>query len=149
MTSEWADELVRQRKEKEEKTRVEEEARITDRKRIQPNDELKWKAIRSFIQELSDELNGAWGSKEVMAVNLSPTTIEVSAAGNNAIVQFIASDQKLKVSFYGAELYLSVNRHDQLVWQSSADRSKSWTDEDVAKRTVEYAWRPGNPPSRN
>jgi hypothetical protein len=143
MTSEWANELVRQRKAKQEKTRLEEEARITDRKRVQENAEPKWQKIATLVHQFAAELNEAWGSHAITVEKLTPNDIQVSVDNHSATLQFVPRDQNLHVSFYGAELNL-LNRHNELVWQSSADSSKSWTDEEVARRTVEYAWKPGN-----
>ncbi len=145
MTSEWADQLVQQRRAKQEQKRIEEETRITDRKRIQTNAEAMWRNIATLVNQFAKDLNEAWGGYEVTVENTAPNEVRVSVDGNIATLKFVPRDQKLHVSFYGGELNLSVDRHDKLVWQSSAESSKSWTDEEVAKRTVEYAWRPGNP----
>jgi hypothetical protein len=144
MTSEWANKLVEQRKAKDEKHRVEEEARITDRKRIIANAESKWQSVCNLIHQFAAELNEAWGEHAVTVEKPGPTAIKVLVDGHSSTIQFVPRDQMLNVSFYGGELHLSVNRYDKLVWQSSAESSKSWTDEEVARRTVEYAWKPGN-----
>ncbi len=148
MTSQWAEDLVQQRRAKEGKLRLQEEARIIDRKRIQDNAEGMYRNIVRFINAFASELNEAWGDHAVTVANLTANEIEVSSDAGKAKVKLVARDQMLSVSFYGGELRLAVNSSDKLTWQSSAESSKYWTDEEVAKLTVEYAWRPGNPPSR-
>jgi hypothetical protein len=148
MTSEWADGLVQQRKAKEEKERIQEEARITDRKRVQENGEPKFRNVVKLVYQFGKELDEAWGSHQVTVENISQNDVKVSVNNSVATLRFVPRDQILHVSFYGGELQLSINRNDKLVWQASTESSKSWTDEEVARRTVEYAWRPGNPSSR-
>jgi hypothetical protein len=144
MTSEWASKLVEQRKAKEEKHRLEEEARITDRKRVIANAESKWQAICKLVHQFGAELDEAWGERAVTVEKPAPNEIKVSVDDHSSMIQFVPRDQMLHVSFYGGDLHLSVNRSYKLVWQASTESSKSWTDEEVARRTVEYAWRPGN-----
>jgi hypothetical protein len=144
MTSEWANKLVEQRRAKEEKQRVEEEARITDRKRIIANGESKWQSICKFVYLFAAELDEAWGEHAVTVENRSPNEIRVSVDDHCSTIQFSPRDQTLAVSFYGGGLCLYVNQHDKLVWQASTESMKSWTDEEVARRIVEYAWKPGN-----
>jgi hypothetical protein len=144
MTSEWANKLVEQRKAKEEKQRIQEEARITDRKRIIANGEPKWQAICKFVRQFGAELNQAWGDHAVTVEKTNPNEIRVSVDDHYSTIQFAPRDQTLAVSFYGGELRLAVDKWDKLVWQSSVESSKHWTDEDVAHRTIEYAWKPGN-----
>jgi hypothetical protein len=144
MTSEWANKLVEQRKAKEEKLRVEEEARVTDRKRIIDNAESKWQGICKLIHQFAAELNEAWDGQTVTVEKATPNEIKVSVDNHVSAIRFVPRDQKLHVNFYGGELDQSVDRQDKLVWQASTESSKYWTDEDVARRTVEYAWKPGN-----
>jgi hypothetical protein len=144
MNSEWANELVRQRKAKEEKRRAEDEARITDRKRIIANAESKWQTICALVHQFGKELDEAWGENAVTVEKPTPNEIKVTANDHTSSILFVPRDQMLHVSFYGGELNLSVNRNDKLVWQASTESNKHWTDEEVAKRAVEYAWKPGN-----
>jgi hypothetical protein len=65
------------------------------------------------------------------------------AAGNTATAAFLefnAKDATLRCSFHGAYLKLTVDRNDELMWQSTASPSNVWTCEQVAQQTVKAAY---------
>lgn len=142
--SDWSDNLVRERQEKERQEHIANELRLSNRRRVEQNSEPQWQAVRERIYALAEELNASWGEKAVTVVNVTSHEVSISVGDRSVSVTFIPRDQELKVPFYGGGLQLKVNGSDKLMWAAATESNKWWSDDDVARRTVECAWRGRN-----
>jgi hypothetical protein len=142
--SDWSDNLVCERREQEEKARINNELLLSNRRKIEQNAESQWQAIRKRIYELADEINASWGAKVVSVVSVTSHECNILVHDRCVVISFIARDHQLSVPFCGAKLELKVNGRDKLMWQSEAESSRWLSDDDVARGTIEYAWRGRN-----
>jgi hypothetical protein len=142
--SDWSDNLVRERKGQDEKLRIENELRLSNRRKIAEHAETEWQAVRKLLYSFAKELDASWGGPAVSVVNDTSHQCSVMVGEHHQVISFIARDHQLSVPFYGPKLELQVNSRDKLVWQSESDSMRSWDNEGVARNTIECAWRQRN-----
>ena len=95
----------------------------------------------NYLANMRAELNQAWGGPAISVENVTSHEVSVLVADKSTLIKFIPRENQLAVPFYGPKLELKVSRPDKLVWQSESESGKAWTDEDVARKTIEWAWR--------
>jgi hypothetical protein len=141
-TSGWAQELARNKRAEIEARDAALEQASSDRKRIESRAGDFWADLCQQLEFRVNELNTEWGQARLF-VTFKDMTVEVSTAPDAepvaASLQFNPRDFTLRVSFQGAELEVGVSRGN-LVWRSKG-ANEEWSNEDIAKRTVEHVWR--------
>jgi hypothetical protein len=78
--SDWSDKLARERRETQEKEHVNNELRLSNRRKVEQNAESQWQAVRKRINELADELNASWGGNAINAVNVTSSPFQLVIA---------------------------------------------------------------------
>lgn len=142
MPSNWANELAAQRKQIDEKKRIEQETRLADEKLMEREHLAKWRNVRKMLAEFAKELNEAYGQVAISVVNETEYTTSITSSDypvTLATVTFDQPERKLKVPFRGDQLKL-VAVNGVLIWQGESSTREQWNDEQVAKRTIEKAW---------
>jgi hypothetical protein len=142
--SDWSDNLVRERKAQDEQVRIENESRLSNRRKIAENAETEWQAVRKLINSFAEELDASWGSKVANVVNDTSHQCSITVGTHRDVISFIAGDHQLSVPFHGCRLKLQVNSGDKLSWQSESESSRWWDNESVARSTIEFVWRNRN-----
>jgi hypothetical protein len=141
-TSEWAKELARNKRAEIEARDAALQQASSDRKRIENGAGDFWASLCQQLQFRVNELNTEWGQPRLF-LTFKDQSAEVSTAPDAepaaASLQFNPHDFTLRVSFQGAELEAAISR-GALIWRSKGT-NEEWTNESIAKRTVEHVWR--------
>ncbi len=142
MASQWADDLVRKKNEREEARQIEDQRVVSDRSIVTNNSPQKWQKICQLLEDGVADLNQANGSK-VLYLESTATQVDikiVSLPNSTNLIKFDGKNHRLKVPFHGCELQLSISQLSELFWKSTCSETDRWTDEAVAKKSIEYAW---------
>jgi hypothetical protein len=141
MSSEWAKNLVRQRAERQEQRRIEDQKALSDRAMVRDNFESRWTSVCSLLVGLIEDLNTESG-EDVLRIGIAADMAAISIKDSPNIIASVKADARnyaLKVPFHGPEIQLQVSGRNELVWKSTGTHDV-WDDEQVARKTAEYAW---------
>lgn len=141
--SDWIGELVQSKEKELEAERIKTEKQLSDRKMVRDNLEDAWWKIREQTEQFVNQLNQVAKKTCLVFVGDEENKATLRVAGTTSTAAFLEFNPKegtLRGSFHGTYIKLTVDRQDQLIWQSTASSSNCWTSEQVAQLTVKAAY---------
>lgn len=143
-TKEWAEQLVRKKREEVEAKKAEDQRELNEKQYIAEHAETAWQDLRQQLESHALALNAESAEPCIFVTfpNADRAQIHFATAGSPAVgfLNFDRRDRTLRVPFHGADLKLVIGSVGPLDWQSTATRD-TWTNEQIAKRLIEYAWK--------
>jgi len=141
--ADWIGDLVQAKEKELEAERIKTEKQLSDRKMVRDNLEDAWWKMKEQIEQVVNQLNQVAKKTCLVFVEENENKAILRVAGAATTAAFLAFNPKdgtLRCSFHGSPIKLIVDRHDELMWQSTASPINVWTSEQVAEQTVKTAY---------